>query len=67
MYYEINVSLNGVHFFATDERSCKFKSKLEELLKVFRVKFPESEGYKITVTEWQTLGHPIDVSHYFEE
>lgn len=35
MYYKINVSLNGKHFFATDERSIKTKAKLYDVLEVF--------------------------------
>ena len=47
MYYEINVSLNGRHLFATAERSITDKSKLKQVLEVFKEKFPESEGYKL--------------------
>ena len=57
MYYEVNVSLNGQHFFATSERSIKESNKLDHVLKVFKEKFPESEGYKITVTYYETIGH----------
>lgn len=47
MYYEINVVLNGKHFFATSERSITTKDKLLETMKVFKRKFPEREGYSI--------------------
>ncbi|HDX9663243.1 TPA: hypothetical protein ROX91_001942 [Bacillus cereus] len=60
MYYEINVSKDGVHFFATSERSIDMQSTLEKILKVFVEKFPESEGYKISVTNYQTVGKIID-------
>ena len=50
MNYEINVSLNGRHFFATHERSITNSSELMKVFKVFVEKFPESEGYKISVT-----------------
>lgn len=49
-YYEINVSLNGVHFFATHKRSLTDERKMQEVLEVFKEKFPESEGYRISVT-----------------
>lgn len=45
MYYEINIALNGKHFFATDGRSI---TDAETFLKVFDIlnkKFPEEEGY----------------------
>ena len=31
MYYEINVSLNGSHFFATHERSINCKDQLKRV------------------------------------
>lgn len=61
MYYEINVSLNGKHFFATDERSIRTKAKLYDVLEVFMQKFPESEGYNVSVTYWEKLGKYIDI------
>lgn len=61
MGYEINVSLNGKHFFATHERSITNIWKLQELLPIFMEKFPEAEGYKITVTEWQKTGKHMDI------
>lgn len=60
MYYEINVSLNGKHFFATTERSITDKQKLIEVYNVFLEKFPKSEGYGITVTEYKTVGQNIN-------
>ena len=61
MGYEINVSLNGKHFFATHERSITNIWKLQEVLPIFMEKFPEAEGYKITVTEWQKTGKHMDM------
>lgn len=58
--YEINVSLNGKHFFATALRSAPTERKAEELYKVFEKKFPESEGYKIMVTYWHSIGEHIE-------
>jgi hypothetical protein len=60
MYYEINVVLNGRHFFATTERSITDEYKLKQVLEVFKEKFPEVEGYKIDVTKWDKIGKPID-------
>lgn len=60
MYYEINVSKDGIHFFATSERSINMQSTLEKILEVFVEKFPESEGYKISVNKYETVGKIID-------
>lgn len=56
-YYEINVSLNGRHFFATHKRSMDTERKFKEVLEVFRAKFPENEGYRITATAQVEYGN----------
>lgn len=61
MHYEINVSLNGKHFFATAERSISGEWKLKEVYKILKEKFPENEGYKIDVTRWENRGTPINM------
>ena len=58
-YYEINVSLNGKHLFATAERSITNKQKMEEMYKLFEQKFPKSKGYTLDVTLWEKRGTPI--------
>jgi hypothetical protein len=55
-YYEINVSLNGVHFFATSQRSIKTESDLNYIYNVLKDKFTKSEGFKISVTYWEGSG-----------
>lgn len=59
MYYEINVSLNGKHLFATAERSITNATKMEDVYNLFLEKFPEKEGYKLDVTRWENIGKPI--------
>lgn len=58
MYYEINVSRDGLHYFATAERSIrtylKAKAVYYELLK----RFPDCE---ITVVKWSSSGVPVDM------
>ena len=67
MYYEINVAKFNEktgrydHFFATDERSITNMFKLEEVVKVFKKKFPEEEGYNLTCTNWETRGEEITI------
>ena len=50
MYYEINVSLNGKHLFATAERSITDRNTLNRIYDLLAEKFSESEGYKLDVT-----------------
>lgn len=59
MYYEINVSLNGKHLFATSERSISDKHALQKVYSLFKEKFPESEGYKLSVTMWEKIGKEV--------
>lgn len=59
--YEINVSLNGKHFFATALRSAQTERKVEELYKVFKKKFPESEGYKIMISRLESVWCHIEI------
>ena len=61
MYYEINVSKNGRHYFATAERSITRLTQAEGLYMVFKEKFPESEGYEISVTEWNKVGKSVEI------
>lgn len=61
--YEINVSLNGQHFFATHERSIVSEQKLKEVYKVFKEKFPKSDGYELSVTYWTRNGKEIDMEN----
>ena len=62
MYYEINVSLKGKHFFATAERSIIREERLKELLLVFNDKFPASEGYTISACLYRNSGQELDVN-----
>ena len=56
MYYEINISLNGKHFFATHQRSIDSSGKLIQVFKTLNLKFPESEGYEIITTFYSDSG-----------
>lgn len=62
MYYEICVSLNGRHLFATAERSITDIHKAETVYKLFKEKFPETDGYKITVSKWDKVGEYIKMN-----
>jgi hypothetical protein len=59
MHYEINVSLNGAHLFATDARSATTEEVARRLFKCFCEKFPQREGYLVTCTYYETTGKPL--------
>ena len=59
MNYEINVALNGKHFFATAERSIRDEHHAAVVLVLFQEKFPTADGYSITCTRWDKVGTPM--------
>lgn len=59
-HYEINVSLHGRHLFATHPRSARDKRDMEILRGQFRARFPESEGFRVTVTHWKASGQTVE-------
>lgn len=65
MYYEINVSLNGRHFFATDKRSITTERALKEVYPIIKEKFPPEEGYDILVSQMETKGRYIDMEEEY--
>ncbi len=67
MYYEINISKNGSHYFATSERSITSMRELKEILPVLLEKFPEDEGYEVSASWKQVSGAPIDVNQCLKE
>ncbi len=67
MYYEINVALQGQHFFATDKRSITNKQTLEKVYKVLKDKFPLEEGYDIIVSQYETVGKFVDMNYMEQE
>ncbi|EHQ27044.1 hypothetical protein Mucpa_2936 [Mucilaginibacter paludis DSM 18603] len=60
MSYEINVALNGSHFFATHDRSINDTTKLIKVFKVMDEKFPASEGYELSVCYYPKYGYQTD-------
>ena len=67
MYYEVNVSLNGKHLFATDKRSITTKHELEDIYKIFKEKFPQKDGYNIMVNRVDVVGTFIDMEYMEQE
>lgn len=61
MWYEINISLNGKHFFATDKRSITNDNELKKVYDVLIKKFPKSENYELLITKNECVGKIIDM------
>lgn len=59
MYYEINVSLNGQHYFATADRSIRTKEQAENIFNHFKILFPAVDGYRMRVTKWESTGKEV--------
>jgi hypothetical protein len=61
MSFEINISKNGKHYFATAERSL---TTLDEATKVYnelKEFYPESQGFKLSMTKWEKRGKEIKI------
>ena len=52
MSYEINISKNGKHYFATAERSLTTLSESTKVYNELKEFYPESQGFKISLTKW---------------
>ena len=59
-YYEINVSLNGCHFFATTKRSATNVKTARRIFYELKKRFPEKDGFKITITGQVEYGEELD-------
>ena len=59
-YYRINVSKDGRYVFATEQGNLTFEEAAKKVFELFKEKFPESEGYKIDVTKWESRGKRKD-------
>jgi hypothetical protein len=59
-FFRINVSLNGTFYFRADN---EFISSINvgRMVKDFRTRFPESEGFKVTLTHWEASGMGVEV------
>jgi hypothetical protein len=67
MHYEINIALNGKHLFATHERSINNTQEATKLAKILNEKFPESEGYQITITHRTNIGYSTTISCFLDD
>jgi hypothetical protein len=62
MYYEINVSQNGQHFFATAKRSISDPLRLKEVYEALASRFSKEDGFELSITRYEELGRKIDPS-----
>jgi hypothetical protein len=60
MWYEINVSKKGVHYFATHERSIDTLKKAIEIRDLLKKAMPIEEGFQFTITKWCKSGVNIE-------
>lgn len=60
MWYEINVSKKGVHYFATSERSITTIAKAVEIRDLLKKAMPIEEGFNFTITQWSKTGVGIE-------
>lgn len=67
MMYEINVSKDGWHFFATSERSLRNDSELIAVYPIIAEKFPEAEGYHVSVTRHYEYDTDVDINRIMEK
>ena len=61
--FEINVSLNGKHLFATHERSIRHSYELERVLPEIQKRFPTEEGFNINVSYEPQISYAVSGSH----
>lgn len=59
-HYEINVALHGVHYFATHERSIRTERVANTILRDFRRRFPESDGFTVTCAVVEIINHRFE-------
>lgn len=60
MYYEINVSLKGMHLLATHKRSIQSDQKLAKVLTILEKRFSVNDGYLITVSKVRESGRYLN-------
>ena len=59
MPYEINVAYKGKHLFATHPRSASTMGEAIKVYKEISSRFLESDGYKVSVDQWESFGHDV--------
>jgi hypothetical protein len=60
-HYEINISLNGKHLFATHPRSLTTEKEYNTTLAVLQEKFLQTDGYLITASKVEVIGKKLEI------
>lgn len=60
-YFEVNVSLNGKHFFATAPRSLTDLDSAKRVYRELRDRFPAKEGFVLKCTYWTAHGTDVKI------
>jgi hypothetical protein len=58
-YFEISVSYKGKHLFTT--RDIETKKQYDKVIKVFKAKFPEYQGFEISSAYVEVIPQGIEV------
>lgn len=61
MSYELNVALNGTHYFATADRSIKTIDQVIAISEDFKKRFPKSEGFEISLSYHPEIGYGLSL------
>ena len=58
-YFEITVTYKGKHLFAT--RDIETKKQYDKVIRIFKVKFPEHQGFTISASYVEVIPQGIEV------
>lgn len=62
-HFQINVSRNGKHYFSTSSEHGQHMTTecAKNMVRDFRARFPESEGFRTEVAYWECSGKTLVV------
>lgn len=60
-FHRINVSRDGQFYFRADNEHIS-KQGAETMVREFRLRFPESDGFKVSLIYWACAGHNVEVA-----
>ena len=58
-YFEITVTYKGKHLFTT--RDIETKKQYDKVIRIFKAKFPEHQGFEITASYVEVIPQGIEV------
>lgn len=60
-FWRINVSQNGQFYFRVDNEFIN-RDAVKTMVREFRQRFPASEGFSVTLMNWDCSGIDVEVS-----